>query len=71
MYLGNCHEGNEDNRHDEINPKQPSKENEVRGYRRAKMRLDLFYAKFPRNQPRLEVHYLSTEILPFLESNEN
>lgn len=71
VYLGNCHESNEDNCHDEINPEQPTKENEVRGYRRAEMRLDLFYAKFPWNKPRFKIHYLSAEILPFLESNED
>lgn len=66
LYLGNRHEGDEDNCHNEINPEQPSKEGEVRSHRRAEMRLDLFYAKLPWNQPRLKIHYLSTAILPFL-----
>lgn len=65
-YLGNRNEGDEDNCHNEVDPEQPSKESEVGGHRRAEMRLDLFYAKLPWNQPRLKIHYLSTAILPFL-----
>lgn len=71
LYLWDSHEGSNDGAHDEIDPKQPSKEGEIGSNSGTEVRFNLLDSKFPRNQPCLKIDQFSSAVLPFLQNMYN